>query len=948
MQRSDAAQPDGGTATPPRRTRPEAEEQATAVVPAVAADLPVRIVDAALAGCIFLVPLLMGGRHPAGQLLLVALAAAAALGWAVHLSLRGEARWRRTTALPLLLAGVLLPAIQITPLPQALFERIAPHTFELLPLWTPAADPAAKLGRWNTISLTPAETRSGLVFFAAYGLLFLVAVQRIQSVDDLEQVLRWLAMAVVVMACFGLVQHFAGNGAFFWFYEHPFSKTSDAVKGSFSNRNHFAHFLALGIGPLLWWIQAAGSASRQAPWQPRGTRPGPAGNPVANLLLVALGVVVFAALLSLSRGGIVAGCLAATIAAAVLGWKSANGRRLAAVLAVASLLIGVALAIFGYDRVSRRLEDLSSGSLARLDPAEGRRAIWRAVLKAAADHPALGSGVGSHREVYPLYFDLPSCDTEFTHAENCYLQVALETGIPGLLLVMAGVGLCAFWCAAGLARSASDRLSACLGAIAASLAASAAHALVDFVWYVPGCTAVIAILAACAQRARQLAQGSAEKAVRAVAGRQARRKDRRPGPSNPTPARDLLTLSRPAAVAMTAVATIAALGMIHNRIGPVSAEANWCRFLTIEAAGQTPPQDRQPPASAEGRPPSSPAIETQRERIACLERVVRSLPSHARARLELARSYLGLFDLQQASAENAMSLANLRDAAIASKFRGREELQQWLARAVGRHWVSLDRALEHTRAALQLCPLQGDGYLFLAKLCFLDGAQEGVKTALVEQALRVRPFDGGVLYECAAEAWLAGDPTGWLNYLRRASRSGRRHQQYVLSQLLEHTPPEAIEEMIDLVIGQLDPDIEGLEVVHRLAARRGRPDQLVRLREHFAKRSEAEARSAAGPRAAGLWMQAHRLYRDLGNPADARRCAGSAQACGGAGEYEARYGQALCLIELGQFAEADRHLQWCLQRKPDSASLRDLAKQVLRKRLDQPDHARAGSMGVVR
>ena len=50
-------------------------------------------------------------------------------------------------------------------------------------------------------------------------------------------------LAAVLMAAFALVQYFAGNGRFYWFYEHPFSSASDAVKGSFTNRNHFAQFL---------------------------------------------------------------------------------------------------------------------------------------------------------------------------------------------------------------------------------------------------------------------------------------------------------------------------------------------------------------------------------------------------------------------------------------------------------------------------------------------------------------------------------------------------------------------------------------------------------------------------------------------------------------------------------------------------------------------------------
>ena len=94
-------------------------------------------------------------------------------------------------------------------------------------------------------------------------------------------------------------EFFLGNGKFFWFYEHPFSTTYDAVKGSFTNRNHFADFIAVGIGPWIWWIHTT--------WNRR-----PAGSPAASFgttaspnaarigwLAVGLAVIVFAGVLSL-------------------------------------------------------------------------------------------------------------------------------------------------------------------------------------------------------------------------------------------------------------------------------------------------------------------------------------------------------------------------------------------------------------------------------------------------------------------------------------------------------------------------------------------------------------------------------------------------------------------------------------------------------------------------
>ena len=231
-----------------------------------------QVVDMALAGCIFIVPLLMGGRGALGRLALVTLAVVAALAWAMLQALRRQAFWRPSRAEWLLAAAVVLLVLQLAPLPQGMLAWMAPKTAELLPLWSGQGDPSAALGTWSCISLTPGATRAALPVFVAYALLFLVTVQRIHAIEDAERLLSWIALAAVIMAGFGLVQLLTSNGKFFWFYEHPFATTYDEAKGSFTNRNHFAHFLALGVGPLIWWLQHKGKESRGQWAEGRGQR----------------------------------------------------------------------------------------------------------------------------------------------------------------------------------------------------------------------------------------------------------------------------------------------------------------------------------------------------------------------------------------------------------------------------------------------------------------------------------------------------------------------------------------------------------------------------------------------------------------------------------------------------------------------------------------------------
>ena len=82
---------------------------------------------------------------------------------------------------------------------------------------------------------------------------------------------------------------------------------------------------------------------------------------------------------------------------------------------------------------------------------EGRRLWWSATARMVADRPLAGMGEGRFREAYPPYqaraiaslrkpegVAVPAAPVESPH--NDYLQVAADLGIPGLLLLLWGLG----------------------------------------------------------------------------------------------------------------------------------------------------------------------------------------------------------------------------------------------------------------------------------------------------------------------------------------------------------------------------------------------------------------------------------------------------------------------------------------------------------------------------
>jgi O-antigen ligase len=90
----------------------------------------------------------------------------------------------------------------------------------------------------------------------------------------------------------------------------------------------------------------------------------------------------------------------------------------------------------------------------------------------------LGSGLGTFRPVYKLYEDHDRVTREVVnHAHNEYVELALETGVPGVLVILA---FFAWWTRA--CWRAWKRPEASPYAKAASIASAAilAHSLVDF------------------------------------------------------------------------------------------------------------------------------------------------------------------------------------------------------------------------------------------------------------------------------------------------------------------------------------------------------------------------------------------------------------------------------------------------------------------------------------
>jgi tetratricopeptide (TPR) repeat protein len=882
------------------------------------------LVDWSLAGCLLVVPACLGGNAGIGRMLLVVLAIVAASSWSIRQSLYRHAAWKPTWTVWLILLVVGMLLFQLVQLPPSVCEFFSPAQKSLLPTWSDQVPDSIRMGSWNTISLEPDQTRDSLIIFLAYGLIFLVTVNRIATVVQIERLLIGVATAAVLMAGFGLIQYYFGDGRFFWFYSHPYSNTSQVVKGAFVNRNHFAQFLALGIGPLLWWLfQEFNRVSSKKANRFQGPRfsVSPGRWIGIGILSVAIIVVAFASLMSLSRGGNVALLMAVvsctiTYTIATRGsWKLATG-----VLILTVCLIGV-LSNFETEnaQIENRVGDMAVSLDFVWDKLEVRRKLWETMLESSAPFLWFGGGAGTFRELCPVFLDnIVEGNREFTHAENGYIQLLMENGAAGILLLIIGIGSCLRWCLRGIYKTNSTRLAIALAAITGSLIASAVHSLTDFIWYIPGCMVITVILAAAACRGYLIA----------IEETQAK------------PARWIF--ARRTNLMITFVVLAIGVGMISRQLGPMMTESAWDDYRRSGIAIQSEPiwehPEQMTPEDIEE------AIRQQEWRVEYLEKILAWQGDNSRAHEALAHVHLTLFDLRQLTAINPMSLLNLADAMRKSQghFASPEAREVWLERSIGPHRVHLNKARKHFRIALACCPLNGQAYVQLAKLSFLDELPAEESMVLLDQATRVRPFEGPILFEAANQAFLIGHYDTWHELVKRAFAADSETRKKIINSLVAAAPPEHLGTVMQMIIKQFQPKLDGLAQLLEAAELRASEETLRPLRIRLIENAAAEAEKNREVLAARQWQMAAVQAEKLGRAEDELVFLQKAYN-NYSNSISIRYHLGKALLASGQYEPAAKHLRWCLQLNPDNTVYKRLYQKTLASQMDQRAQKRASN-----
>lgn len=844
----------------------------------------VTLTDLFLFSAIAFVPLCYEGRTPVGNLLLTLSAAGALLSWSLHQLTSAERRWRWSGSELLWFAACGLCGLQLATLPPEWIAYLSPKLATLLPAWTDGAAQPWLPERWATLSVTPTATRAGLAIFLSLGMVFFTALQRMQTLADVERMLKTIAFATIGMAAFGLAQYLLANDHFFWVYPHPFVKTSQYVMASFPNRNHAAQYFVLGVGPALWWLMQSFSQKDAVP-APTFGQAASSTVPVGAIRLGLAGgvaLLVLATVLTLSRGGLLALLVAGVVTAVgmcrlgLLAWRTAGS-----LFAVAT----IAVCVFGANQFDALLQRVQS------EGTELREPIWRANIALAQDFPYVGTGIGSHAEVYHPYLDEKYDGSVYTHAECSYLQVASETGLAGLSIAALMILLCLRWSLGVSMSSIAVERSGPAVAVLASLLAHLAHALGDFLWYVPGLMSVVALLAACGCRLWQLHRAAL-----------------RGGEIDGYSSRFWWFL-------VGSTTAVMACWCVQEQGPAVKVAPAWEQYRLLVHA---PLPDVNDPDVLEL------IAERQRDQLKTLMAVVRNDPGNTQASLATSQALLKLFDRKQEQSETNLPLLQLRDTVQSAGMETGEEVREWMTRAVGPNLKVLDVAWSLGLRTVRQNPCEGHAYMFLAELSFLRDPSGKLNRTLLNQALAVRPFDPTILMAAAEQAVLDNQEDRAVDYWQQAFRRGGPFPDRIMKLLAGGKSPE-------FFLTTFEPDHRQLAKLTTIFENLGRMDDLPELWKLTAAQAiEFAEKHPNDSNGAEAWILAAENYRQLGFTAKHRAVLREAVATQpGDAMLALMFGRTL--FNEGQFEEAADHLKAALRHFPDDVPLRQLAEDAVRK-----------------
>lgn len=365
--------------------------------------------------------------------------------------------------------------------------------------WRGGLLPVGRTEIWTAGTIYPGATALAITgLLAAVAAMFLGVIVFSQD-DFFTGLLVACLVSATLVGFFGIAMRLTGD-------DHVI-RGAAAVGTPFArfvNRNNAAAFMILGlssgialltslVGPSVRDAVRGFSGSARGPGFSRSGRQATGRRLSSNRQSLLIGVLVLSAIplagivSSSSRSGTISAAVLVCVGICFLGglgrWRLAL-MILPAVLLASGLVVWLGLS----ERTVGRFESLSWDSVV----SSGRIPHWIDATGAMLARPVIGAGLGTYGYAYQAYSERAAEEFWFQHADNMYVELAVEMGAVGGAILLVGLVVIIWSLISGKGRPVERTLLATLAA------GELTHAVFDFGIVIPATTIPAAALAGAA------------------------------------------------------------------------------------------------------------------------------------------------------------------------------------------------------------------------------------------------------------------------------------------------------------------------------------------------------------------------------------------------------------------------------------------------------------------
>ena len=349
--------------------------------------------------------------------------------------------------------------------------------------WGEGLLPLDDSGNWLAGTIYPGATELAIAgVLAAIAAAYLGAT--IFSRDEMFVILVVTCLAAAVAVAFlGIGMRLSGDDR---------TIRGVAVVGTpfakFVNRNNAAAFLLVGISCGIALLTSL-LRERRTPESLGSQLARRMGIDRGTLLIITLtltAILLAGIVASASRGGTISAVVAVLTGVGLLG-AFGKWRWALSVVPILGLALALAMWLGLSERTLSRFQSLTWHQIF----STGRVPHWLDAMHSVESRPVFGSGLGTYGYAYQEHSQRETLGW-FQHADNEYVELAVESGAAGVACLLAGLLILGWAIARGGSRPTERTLIACL------LAGELTHAIFDYGIAIPATVLPAAALAAAA------------------------------------------------------------------------------------------------------------------------------------------------------------------------------------------------------------------------------------------------------------------------------------------------------------------------------------------------------------------------------------------------------------------------------------------------------------------